>query len=85
MNEEEKRADDALFLLGKRIAELRKRKGMSQLRLSFEADVAKSYLSDLERGLRNPSVKVLVRVAYALGVSLSELFSNQISDKKAPL
>ncbi len=82
MNDEERRADDALFLLGKRVAELRKKKGLSQLRLSFEAGVAKSYLSDLERGLRNPSIKVLVRIAYALGVGLPDLFSNQTSDKK---
>ena len=84
MNDEEKRIDDALFLLGKRVAEQRKNKGMSQLRLSFEAGVAKSYLSDLERGLRNPSVKVLVRIAYALDVALSDLFSNQ-TDCEKPL
>ncbi len=82
MNDDERRIDDALFLLGKRVSELRKKKGMSQLRLAFEANVAKSYLSDLERGLRNPSVKVLVRIAHALKADLPSLFANQNEDKK---
>ena len=40
--------------LGMRIRYLRKKLGMSQLDLSLEADVNKNYISDLERGQRNP-------------------------------
>ena len=72
-----KQSPDEAFLLqalGMRIVYLRKRKGMSQLNLSLEARIAKSYLSDLERGKRNPGVIVLTRIAEALQVSLEELF-----------
>jgi transcriptional regulator with XRE-family HTH domain len=47
---------------------------MSQLSLSLESGISKSYLSDLERGQRNPTVGVLVRLVKALGVTLEELF-----------
>ncbi|HBB05773.1 MAG TPA: XRE family transcriptional regulator, partial [Firmicutes bacterium] len=44
-----KEKDEAvLILLGKRIVFLRKKKGYSQLTLSFLADVSKTYLSDVE-------------------------------------
>ena len=61
------------YSLGRRIAHLRKTRGLSQLDLSVDADVAKSYLCDLEAGRRNPSVETLERIAIALGVSLSVL------------
>lgn len=60
--------------LGSRIAFLRKSQGKSQLALSLDAKVTKSYLSDLERGTRNPSVMVLNRICLALHLSLEELF-----------
>ncbi len=70
-----KEKDEAvLILLGKRIVFLRKKKGYSQLTLSFLADVSKTYLSDVERGSRNPSVSTLSRIAKALEVNLEELF-----------
>jgi transcriptional regulator with XRE-family HTH domain len=64
----------ALFQLGKRIAYLRKERHLSQLQLALQAGVAKSYLSDLERGQRNPTFKVLQKIAMGLGVTLEELF-----------
>jgi transcriptional regulator with XRE-family HTH domain len=59
--------------IGKRIQYLRNQKGISQLDLSLEAGVNRNYLSDLERGERNPTLKVLVKIAEALGVDLSTL------------
>ncbi|MDY2575192.1 MAG: helix-turn-helix transcriptional regulator, partial [Bacilli bacterium] len=41
--------------LGKRIAFLRKKKKMSQLDLALDSGINKNYISDLERGRRNPS------------------------------
>ena len=61
------------YSLGKRIAHLRKTKGWSQLELSVESGVAKSYLCDLEAGRRNPSLETLEKIALALGISLSFL------------
>ena len=60
--------------LGMRIRYLREQKKMTLEDLSFEADVNKNYLSDLERGNRNPTVNVLIRIAVALGITLEELF-----------
>ena len=60
--------------LGRRIAYLRKQRKMSQLDLSIEANVNKNYISDLEKGRRNPTLLVIERIADALGVSLEVLF-----------
>ena len=46
----------------------RKLKGLSQERLAFDAGTERSYVSDLERGTRNPSVRALGRLADALGI-----------------
>ena len=63
-----------LTQLGMRIRYLRKQKGLSQLDLSLEAGVNKNYISDLERGSRNPSIVLLEKVAKALDIDLSTLF-----------
>ena len=60
--------------LGMRVRYLREQKKMTLEDLSFEANVNKNYLSDLERGNRNPTVKILERIALALNISLEELF-----------
>ena len=60
--------------LGKRIKYLRSLKKWSQEDLALEANVNKNYLSDLERGERNPTVKILEKIAKALAISLEELF-----------
>lgn len=65
---------DANYELGKRIQYLRLNRKMSQEDLALECEINKNYLSDLERGCRNPTVKVLAKIARGLGISLSELF-----------
>lgn len=60
--------------LGMRIRYLRKKKGLSQEDLALDSGINKNYLSDLERGMRNPTVNILEKLAVTLGVSLSELF-----------
>lgn len=59
--------------LGMRIVYLRKKLGMSQEDLALEADVNKNYLCDLENGRRNPTLKILEKIANALGIDVSEL------------
>ena len=61
------------YSLGKRIAHLRKTKGLTQLELSVDSGLSQSFLCDLEAGRRNPSIETLERLAMALGVSLSVL------------
>jgi transcriptional regulator with XRE-family HTH domain len=60
--------------LGKRIRFLRESKGWSQLSLSVESEINRNYLSDLERGRRNPSIKILQQIAEALSIDLATLF-----------
>ena len=57
-----------------RIKYLRSLKKWSQEDLALEAGINKNYLSDLERGSRNPTVKVMEKIANALGITISELF-----------
>lgn len=64
----------AVEQLGMRIAYLRKQKGWSQEDLALEANINKNYLSDLERGRRNPSLEILERLADAFGITLEVLF-----------
>lgn len=59
---------DVVRLLGVNVRHHRKLKGMSQERLALDAGMERSYVSDLERGMRNPSVRALGRLADALGV-----------------
>lgn len=64
-------------ILGQNVREARRRAGMSQEQLAFEADMKRSYVSDLERGTRNPSLKAIGRLATALGVEPAELLLNR--------
>ena len=60
-------------ILGRNVREARKQRGLSQEVLALDAGMKRSYLSDLERGTRNPSVKALGRLAAALGVEPASL------------
>lgn len=62
-----------LTQVGQRIRNLRVRRGWSQERLADEAGVDRSYMSGIERGVRNSSILTLAKVALALGVSPSLL------------
>ncbi len=63
-----------LVQLGMRIRYLRKERHLSQMDLALDSGVTKNYLSDLERGERNPSVMVLNKICKGLRVSLEDLF-----------
>lgn len=64
---------DVRAQLGRRVQRLRRAAGLSQEELADRADLHRTYLSGVERGLRNPTITVLHRLAQAVGVSLSEL------------
>lgn len=53
---------------------LRVRRGLSQERLAYDAEVDRSYVGGLERKTENPTVDVLDRLAATLDVPLAELF-----------
>ncbi len=64
---------DVVQLLGTNVRRLRKARRMTQEQLALEVGMERSYVSDLERGTRNPSVKALGRLAEALDVEPSRL------------
>lgn len=61
---------------GARVRRLRERKGWSQEELAHKAGVHVTYLSGLERGRRNPTLKIIEQVALALDVSPSKLLGS---------
>jgi len=66
--------EDIRVWFGKRIRELRLARGLSQEAFAFEADLYRTYISGIERGLRNVSLQNIEVLARTLSVSLSELF-----------
>ena len=59
--------------LAKNLRLLRAERGLSQETLGFEVDLHRTYISDIERGNRNPSIGAIDKIARALGVSCGRL------------
>ena len=64
---------DKKKLLGKRIREIRKTRGLSQEKLAERAGISAQYVRNIERGVENPTLDLLLRLAEALKVSLGEM------------
>ncbi|MBM4422449.1 MAG: helix-turn-helix transcriptional regulator [Chloroflexi bacterium] len=61
---------------GQRIRELRKERGLSQESLAELCGLDRTYISGIERGLRNVALRNIDALAQGLGVSISELFED---------
>jgi transcriptional regulator with XRE-family HTH domain len=59
--------------LAKNLRHLRQGKGWSQEVFADEAGLHRTYISDLERGARNPTISVVDKLATALGVTPGRL------------
>lgn len=59
---------DIKVKVGRNVKRLRIEKGLSQEQFAFDADLHRTYISDIERGNRNPTVTVLEKIAKALDV-----------------
>lgn len=66
--------DNFAILLGKRIRELRKTKGISQLDLAFDMDMSMNTISYIELGKISPKIETLQKIAEKLNISMAELF-----------
>lgn len=62
-----------LEIIGQNIAERRKQQNMTQEDLCGVAEIDRSYLSEIENGKENVSIKTLVKIADALECELSDL------------
>ncbi|OIK21123.1 helix-turn-helix domain-containing protein [Bacillus amyloliquefaciens] len=70
----EKNYIEALLIdLGKRIRDLRERKGYSQEILGFKAGLHRNYISKLELAQKNPTYTTLIKLSIALEVNIEEL------------
>ena len=67
--------DNLRVAFGKRVRELRKARGLSQEELAHRAGIHWTYLGGIERGVRNPALVNIGRIARALRVPLVELFA----------
>lgn|SRR3990172_4256048 len=68
MNQNEKK------LLGERIKELRRGKGLSQEVLAERAETSQNYLSRMECGKENPTLDMLIKLAHSLDVEMNAIF-----------
>lgn len=66
-------------IIGKRIQEFRKKKGMTQEELSEVIDISPHYLSALERGIYNIKLETLVKILNTLGISADEVFCDVVN------
>ena len=66
---------NARALVARNLRRLRVRKGLSQEVLAVDAQIDRTYVSRLERGLENPTVAVLERLAKATDAQISEFFA----------
>jgi transcriptional regulator with XRE-family HTH domain len=66
---------DLVALLGRNIRACREARGLTQEQLALDAGMKRSYVSELERGLRNPTVRALSRLAAALEIEPAASFA----------
>ena len=67
-------ANQLLIGFGLRLKNLRLERGLSQEQLGMIAELDRTYISGIERGVRNVSLTNIFRIAQALNVPASELF-----------
>ena len=62
-----------LLAFGRCVRRHRETLGFSQEKLAEKADLDRTYISDIERGGRNPSIRSIAAIARALGLTVAEL------------
>ena len=65
--------DSVLAALGQNVRRRREARAPTQKKLAEKADLDPTYISGIERGLRNPGIKNVARLAKALGFTTAEL------------
>lgn len=75
---------DAQALVARNLRKLRVDRRLSQENLAVDAGIDRTYVSRLERGMENPTVAVLERLAAALAVEITALFAQISHDEPLP-
>lgn len=68
---------DIKVRIGKHLKGLRLGKGLTQEKLSFEAEIDKTYISEVENGKRNISVVNLEKLIITLGSTVQDFFNHK--------
>ena len=68
--------------LGKKIREARLKKGYTQQVLAEKADVAEMYISQIERGLKMPSMNLFIKIITALDISSDYILRDEVPSGK---
>ncbi len=68
--------EDVRHRLGSNLRKLRQARGLSQEAFADEAGLHRTYISDLERYARNPTITIVDKIATALGVSIGALLDD---------
>ena len=67
--------EDVRKIVGRNVRRLREEAGLSQEKLALEAELDRTYVSGVERGVRNPTVTVVARIAKALKTEPDKLLN----------
>ena len=67
--------------MGDRIRETRKKQGLTQEQLSEKIDITLEYMSQIERGLKTPSMQVFIKLVEILDVSADYLLRDSVSTR----
>ena len=65
--------DKMLSEFGRNVSRFRDQAGLSQDKLAEKADLDRTYLSGIERGVRNPGIKTVIKLAKALNVTIDQM------------
>jgi len=65
-----------------RIRIIRAKNGVSQMDLSMRSNLSQSFIANLEKGKKQPSVLTLIRIANALNVNPQDFFPESIENTK---
>jgi transcriptional regulator with XRE-family HTH domain len=69
----QEKATDIGKIFGEVLRRHRSRQDISQEELAFQADVDRTFISRLERGIRQPTITTLINIGQALGISAASL------------
>ena len=67
------------IILGKRLREIRIKKGYTQQALAKKADIGEVYLGEIERGLKMPSMNIFIKIIEALDISADYVLRDELS------
>ena len=70
--------EDIKLLIGQRIRDLRKQRGLSQEALGWKAELHFTYIGAVERGEKNCSIITLEKIAKGLEININDIFDTAI-------